>query len=233
RMPVHLAIPAVTTFGYAGVLAGPALIGFLAQGATLAVSLLTVAGVLAAAGLLGARIAVRHLRAGLAPRSARLSSGGPRSATHSGHRPPRPALRAAEQAKVDGGPGQDPDRSTPRHPRRMVGDPRPHRRRLLPQARRRQRLRQRLRPPCPPRRTDRAAGRGGAAATARRRLSAPQQPARGSKPRPWRSRKAGHVVRWPQPNAPLASCAAGMRLRPPHHNVRPCAGNSIDRKSVV
>jgi len=63
RMPVHLAIPAVTTFGYAGVLAGPALIGFLAQGATLAVSLLTVAGVLAAAGLLGARIAVRHLRA--------------------------------------------------------------------------------------------------------------------------------------------------------------------------
>jgi len=63
RMPVHLAIPAVTTFGYAGVLAGPALIGFLAQGATLAVSLLTVAGVLAAAGLLGARIAARHLRA--------------------------------------------------------------------------------------------------------------------------------------------------------------------------
>ena len=49
-MPESLAIPAVTTLGYAGVLAGPALIGFLAHGTSLvfaflclAVSLLAVA----------------------------------------------------------------------------------------------------------------------------------------------------------------------------------------------
>lgn len=57
RMPVHLAIPAVTTLGYAGVLAGPALIGFLAQAASLSWALLAVAAALAAACLLGARIA--------------------------------------------------------------------------------------------------------------------------------------------------------------------------------
>ncbi|MDH5834342.1 MFS transporter [Luteimonas kalidii] len=62
RMPAHLAIPAVSTFGYAGVLAGPALIGFVAQGASLVFALLAVAATLAAAALLGARIGARHAR---------------------------------------------------------------------------------------------------------------------------------------------------------------------------
>ena len=56
RMPEHLAIPAVTTMGYAGVLAGPALIGFVAQGASLAAALLLVACALAIAAGLGSRI---------------------------------------------------------------------------------------------------------------------------------------------------------------------------------
>ena len=59
RMPEHLAIPAVTTMGYAGVLAGPALIGFVAQGASLAVALLLVAAVLAMAAVAGSRIGRR------------------------------------------------------------------------------------------------------------------------------------------------------------------------------
>jgi hypothetical protein len=59
RMPVHLAIPAVTTLGYAGVLAGPALIGFAAEVAGLGASLLAVAAALALAALLGARTAAR------------------------------------------------------------------------------------------------------------------------------------------------------------------------------
>lgn len=59
RMPEHLAITAVTTLGYAGVLAGPALIGFIAQGASLTFALLLVAGALACASLLGAGIARR------------------------------------------------------------------------------------------------------------------------------------------------------------------------------
>ena len=59
RMPEHLAIPAVTTMGYAGVLAGPALIGFVAQGASLTAALLLVACALAAASGLGARIGRR------------------------------------------------------------------------------------------------------------------------------------------------------------------------------
>lgn len=59
RMPEHLAIPAVTTLGYAGVLAGPALIGFVAQGASLTVALLLVSATLAVAATLGARIGRR------------------------------------------------------------------------------------------------------------------------------------------------------------------------------
>ncbi len=42
-MPPSVAVPAVTTFGYAGVLAGPALIGFVAQGTSLPTAFLTVA----------------------------------------------------------------------------------------------------------------------------------------------------------------------------------------------
>jgi predicted MFS family arabinose efflux permease len=59
RMSEHLAIPAVTTMGYAGVLAGPALIGFIAQGASLTVALLLVAAALAVAASLGSRIGQR------------------------------------------------------------------------------------------------------------------------------------------------------------------------------
>jgi predicted MFS family arabinose efflux permease len=60
RMPAHLAIPAVTTLGYAGVLAGPALIGFVAQVASLSTALLAVAATLAMAALLGARLGARR-----------------------------------------------------------------------------------------------------------------------------------------------------------------------------
>jgi len=34
-MPEHIAVPAITTLGYAGILAGPALIGFIAHGSSL------------------------------------------------------------------------------------------------------------------------------------------------------------------------------------------------------
>jgi len=61
RMPARLAIAAVSTLGYAGVLAGPALIGFVAQGASLTAALVLVALALVAAGVLGAAIRVgRH-----------------------------------------------------------------------------------------------------------------------------------------------------------------------------
>ena len=52
-MPARVAVPAVTTLGYAGVLAGPALIGFAAQALGLPAALLIVAALLlsvAAAG---------------------------------------------------------------------------------------------------------------------------------------------------------------------------------------
>jgi predicted MFS family arabinose efflux permease len=42
-MPAALAIPAISTLGYAGILAGPALIGFIAQGTSLVAALLWVA----------------------------------------------------------------------------------------------------------------------------------------------------------------------------------------------
>lgn len=42
-MPPSVAVPAVTTFGYAGVLAGPAAIGFIAQATSLPAAFLTVA----------------------------------------------------------------------------------------------------------------------------------------------------------------------------------------------
>lgn len=55
-MPESLAIPAVTTMGYAGVLAGPALIGFVAQGASLPVAFVLVAVALVAVAILGRRL---------------------------------------------------------------------------------------------------------------------------------------------------------------------------------
>ncbi|WP_284945676.1 MFS transporter [Acidisoma cladoniae] len=42
-MPEHIAVPAVTTLGYAGILAGPAAIGFIAHATSLSVALLIVA----------------------------------------------------------------------------------------------------------------------------------------------------------------------------------------------
>ncbi len=56
-MPARVAVPAVTTLGYAGVLAGPALIGFAAQALGLPASLLIVAAL-----LLGVAAAGRSLR---------------------------------------------------------------------------------------------------------------------------------------------------------------------------
>ncbi len=43
-MPEHLAVSAISTIGYAGILAGPALIGFLAQSASLSSAFLVLAG---------------------------------------------------------------------------------------------------------------------------------------------------------------------------------------------
>jgi predicted MFS family arabinose efflux permease len=56
RMPTALAIPAVTTMGYAGVLLGPALIGFVADASSLAAAFLLVGGMLALAAVVGAAI---------------------------------------------------------------------------------------------------------------------------------------------------------------------------------
>jgi len=42
-MPENLAVPAITTMGYAGVLAGPALIGFVAHSAGLTTAFMAVA----------------------------------------------------------------------------------------------------------------------------------------------------------------------------------------------
>jgi hypothetical protein len=56
-MPARVAVPAVTTLGYAGVLAGPALIGFAAQALGLPAALLIVTAL-----LLGVAAAGRSLR---------------------------------------------------------------------------------------------------------------------------------------------------------------------------
>lgn len=59
RMPAGIAIPAVATMAYAGVLLGPALIGFVAQGASLTAALLLVAAAVLAAAIAGAAIRTR------------------------------------------------------------------------------------------------------------------------------------------------------------------------------
>jgi hypothetical protein len=56
-MPESVAIPAVTTLGYAGVLAGPALIGFVANGSSLGIAFVCVAIALA-----GVALSTRWLR---------------------------------------------------------------------------------------------------------------------------------------------------------------------------
>ncbi|TFF01727.1 MFS transporter [Pseudomonas sp. BCA14] len=52
-MPEHIAVPAITTLGYAGILAGPAVIGFIAHGSSLATAFLLIGGLLAAVAASG------------------------------------------------------------------------------------------------------------------------------------------------------------------------------------
>lgn len=56
QMPPNLAIAAITTMGYAGILVGPALIGFLARGIGLAPTLAVVAGLIATVPIFAGRI---------------------------------------------------------------------------------------------------------------------------------------------------------------------------------
>jgi hypothetical protein len=52
-MPEHIAVPAITTLGYAGILAGPAVIGFIAHGSSLSIAFVLVAVLLAAVSISG------------------------------------------------------------------------------------------------------------------------------------------------------------------------------------
>ena len=52
-MPEHIAVPAITTLGYAGILAGPAMIGFIAHGSSLNIAFVLVAVLLAALAISG------------------------------------------------------------------------------------------------------------------------------------------------------------------------------------
>ena len=57
-MPEHLAIPAISTIGYAGILAGPALIGFVAQATSLSTAFLLLAILLIGVAVGGRRLSV-------------------------------------------------------------------------------------------------------------------------------------------------------------------------------
>jgi MFS family permease len=57
-MPVQVAVPAITTVGYAGILLGPAAIGWLAQFSSLATAFCAVAALLAAVAISAARLRV-------------------------------------------------------------------------------------------------------------------------------------------------------------------------------
>lgn len=59
RMPESVAIPAVTTMGYAGVLLGPAAIGFIAQQWSLPTAFLMAAAALAVVAVIGSMLRVR------------------------------------------------------------------------------------------------------------------------------------------------------------------------------
>ena len=59
RMPESVAIPAVTTMGYAGVLLGPAAIGFIAQQWSLQTAFLVAAAALACVAVIGSALRVR------------------------------------------------------------------------------------------------------------------------------------------------------------------------------
>ena len=52
-MPEHIAVPAITTLGYAGILAGPAAIGFIAHASSLSSAFLLIAGMLVAVAISG------------------------------------------------------------------------------------------------------------------------------------------------------------------------------------
>jgi predicted MFS family arabinose efflux permease len=52
-MPEHVAVPAISTLGYAGILAGPAAIGFVAHATSLSLALLGLAGLLVGVALSG------------------------------------------------------------------------------------------------------------------------------------------------------------------------------------
>lgn len=52
-MPEHIAVPAITTLGYAGILAGPAMIGFIAHGSSLSTAFLLVAVLLIGVAISG------------------------------------------------------------------------------------------------------------------------------------------------------------------------------------
>jgi hypothetical protein len=57
EMPESIAVPAITTMGYAGILLGPALIGFVAHATNLATALLILAAL-----LLGVAASARMLK---------------------------------------------------------------------------------------------------------------------------------------------------------------------------
>ena len=52
-MPEHIAVPAITTLGYAGILAGPAAIGFVAHASSLSVAFLMIAALLLVVAISG------------------------------------------------------------------------------------------------------------------------------------------------------------------------------------
>ena len=52
-MPEHIAVPAITTLGYAGILAGPAMIGFIAHGSSLNTAFVLIAVLLAGVAISG------------------------------------------------------------------------------------------------------------------------------------------------------------------------------------
>ncbi|MFD1875583.1 MFS transporter [Hymenobacter bucti] len=57
-MPAHLAIPAISTIGYAGILAGPALIGFVAQATNFTTAFLCLAALLVGVAASSRKLAV-------------------------------------------------------------------------------------------------------------------------------------------------------------------------------
>ena len=52
-MPEHIAVPAITTLGYAGILAGPAAIGFIAHASSLSAAFLLITALLVAVAISG------------------------------------------------------------------------------------------------------------------------------------------------------------------------------------